>query len=519
MFRANTPFVPSNSSAAAQSGGESPKPPAAPQPSRTNVLQVPKPAATVDFFNTDPEPSFPATSNTGKDPFACGGAFGDASPVPAAAHSAFSSTTDLLGAGAAAGGGYHNSSSSNHTSPRFPASPGAQAGLMFDAFNDTPGISPVASFAQFPSSFPPAPASAQRTGSGFDFIEGDPFASNTSASSAGFDSFAPTPTGAASGFDFMTQGSTDPFAANRSGGSSITSSNMNSATNSAFTSNNDLFAFSTAASTSTNAAAAALSAPSPVPLPPALQVPHDPFGAVFLQPTPSGASSVGSASPYTPPSGTAAAPQAYQSQSPALLSMASSHSGTGLSAMGAGARMGGMGGTSGTTGPMMNMGMGMGMSSMNASNGGSGGVGYGMNRNASPVPGMGGMSSMSGVSGGIGYGAGGGSAMMGQYPPQGMGMMSQGQQYGMKQQQQQQPPAMLSQQYRTGPTTTVPLPPRHVDAIGAAFGNLNMGGGQQGYRGPGQQFQSSQLQSQQQQPPASSFDFVQTAVKQHLPTK
>ena len=292
---------------------------------------------------------------------------------------------------------------------------------------------------------------------------------------------------------------------------------MNSATNSAFTSNNDLFAFSAAASasTSTNAAAAALSGPSPVPLPPALQVPHDPFGAVFLQPTPSGASSVGSASPYTPPSG--AAPQAYQPQSPALQPMASSHSGTGLSAMGAGGttRMGGMGGMG--AGPMM-MGSGMGVG-MNAPTGG-GGAGYGMHRNVSPVPGMGGMS------GGIGYGAGGGGAggsamMMGQYPPQGMGMMSQGQQYGVKQQQQQQPPAMLSQQYRTGPPATaaaVPLPPRHVDAIGAAFGNLNMGGGQQGYRGPGQQFQSSQLQAQQQ-PPASSFDFVQTAVKQHLPTK
>ena len=170
MFRANTPFVPSNSSAAAQSGGGSPKPPAASQPSRTNVLQVPKPAATVDFFNTDPDPSFPATSSAGKDPFACGSAFGDASPVPAAAHSAFSSTTDLLGAGAAAGGGYHNSSSSNHTSPRFPAPPSGQAGLMFDAFNDSPGISPVASFAQFPSSFPPAPASAQRTGTFFFFF-------------------------------------------------------------------------------------------------------------------------------------------------------------------------------------------------------------------------------------------------------------------------------------------------------------------------------------------------------------
>ena len=317
------------------------------------------------------------------------------------------------------------------------------------------------------------------------------------------------------------QGSTDPFAVNRSNGSSITSSNMNSATNSAFTSNNDLFAFSTAASASTNAAAVALSAPSPVPLPPALQVPHDPFGAVFLQPTPSGASSVGSASPYTPPSGTAAALQAYQSQSPALLPMASSHSGTGLSAMGAGGtnRMGGMGGASGTTGPMMNMGMGMGM---NAPIGGSGGVGYGMNRNVSPVPGMGGVGSMSGMSGGIGCGAGGSAMMMGQYPSsQGMGMMSQGQQYGMK--QQQQPPAMLSQQYRTGlptpaPTTTTAGPPRHVDAIGAAFGNLNIGGGQQGYRGPGQQFQSSQLQAQLQSP-ASSFDFVQTAVKQHLPTK
>lgn len=170
MFRANTPFVPSDSSASAQSGGESPKPPAVPQPARTKVLQVPKPAETVDFFSTDPEPSFPANSNTSKDPFACGSSFGDASPAPAA-HSAFSSTTDLLGAG---GGGYGNSSSSNHTSPRFPAPPSAQASLMFDAFNDTPGISPVASFAQFPSSFPPAapsvtaaPPSALRTGNSF----------------------------------------------------------------------------------------------------------------------------------------------------------------------------------------------------------------------------------------------------------------------------------------------------------------------------------------------------------------
>jgi len=173
MFRANTPFVPSNSSdLAQQNGGESPKPPAVPQPSRAKVQQVPQPAETVDFFSTDPEPSFPANASlsTGKDPFACGSVFGDASPVPAA-HSAFSSTTDLLGAGAAGGGGYGNSSSSNYTSPRFPAPPSAQASLMFDAFNDTPGISPVASFAQFPSSFPPpapsviaAPPSALRTG-------------------------------------------------------------------------------------------------------------------------------------------------------------------------------------------------------------------------------------------------------------------------------------------------------------------------------------------------------------------
>lgn len=170
MFRATTPFVPSSSPATAQNGGESPKPSAATLPPRTSNLQVRKPAETVDFFHTDSEPSFSAQASTGTDPFACGSAFGDTSPVPAA-RSTFSSTTDLLGAGGAGAGAGYNSSSSSHTSPRFPAPPSVQtpssnhSGLLFDAFNDTPGISPVASFAQFPSTFPPAaPAPAVRTG-------------------------------------------------------------------------------------------------------------------------------------------------------------------------------------------------------------------------------------------------------------------------------------------------------------------------------------------------------------------
>lgn len=388
--------------------------------------------------------SKPAAESSLFDDFNSGSAA--SSPKPAGRDpfgSGFCSTTDLLAQAA-------------HVAPPVSTGPtSSNTGLLFDAFDDTPP-----STSPFPTAGFAAPASAgvdtaAPAASSFDFMtpSTDPFSnftssanstSNTNKGSAGFSSFN------SFNSDVAVAPSTSGFdfmAADPFANSSSIASSNNA-------SHNDLFSFSNSMSPSpVHPSAASSAAHAPV---------DDPFGSVFLQPVSSSAAGSGVPSPYGNPS--------------VGIGMAAGRMSGGMGSSMSGGLSGGMngmgnrsGGNLSPTSHSMNspaMGMGMGMNT---------GMGGGIGNNNMRAAGMG-MSSM-----------GGGSMSGGMSGPM-SGPMGGGMNTGMA--------------FRPAPSAG-----RGVDAIGDAFGNLNMNLGRAGNQGG--------APVAAQQGPAS-FDFLQGTMKQQL---
>ena len=489
MFKATTPFVPSMAST---SGAPSPVVAARSVSSGSagiNKLTASSPAkkdynlfegsaagiSELSATNSQVSPSISST-DFGNDPFG--------------SHSPFGSSLNLSGKG----------------SQQQPTGQ-ARAPAPFDAFN-TSSSQPSDSFA-----------------SGFDFMSSsgpDPFASTgASQKLGGFDAFdsysvsshssANTPVsqgtgGAPSGFDFMS--ASDPFS----------SAPAAATTNS---SNNDLFGLSSGIANDVPAppvvarsTSAPALAPPAAPAPSAMQPAHDPFGSVFLQPTltpsasaPSlaaaGATGMGMQSNSTkslPPMG---------GSSTGMMGNGSMGMGAMNSGMAYGMGMGAGGPSRGPMGAPMGGGMGIGMvMGMGASQGqynpgsargsmGNGmmmpGMGAGMQQGMMPGMGMGG-GMQQGMMPGMGMSGAMGGGMRGGFPTAAAGMGGSAMMGGVRPQQ----PAG---------------PGQRMDAIGSAFGGMNLGGPSSAGSSRGG---APPVSNSSNSTASSSFDFIGSNMKQQL---
>jgi len=460
MFRSNTPFVP----AAASVNRPAPAPAApagsgaAPSPARRTGTtgQLPAPISTT----TQSRNSSSASSGS-SDPF---GFSEDPFSQPP-------------------------SSQANRNSAAAPLT----TNLLFDAFQDTL----------------PMPVSVHSS-SGFDFISGeDPFSSSANHNaSTGFDAFSSAssspvppskvhnqiPSASISGFDFIGTSPAEPSSAGGSG----------------FPSSNDLIGLSSTPPP--------ISSTSQVMIPPAVPATvtnADPFGSVFLQPTPlSRSASAPSATPT---------PNSVPNQCSTF--MGQEIVSTGMSQHGMGQGMGrGMGQhtSQGMIGQCMNPGMmrqGMGQGMVSGMGQGMvSGPGQGM------VPGMGqgmvpGMGQGQGVMGQGMMGPGASQGVMGQgvYGQQGgyglnvmrpagtgQGMMGNGMnnsQYGMGARGGAPPPAPGGLGYACNYVSA----PGRLDAIGSAFGDLTV-----------TRNSATTDATVKDNKSNSSFDFIQSSMKQQL---
>ena len=499
MFKATTPFVPSMAST---SGAPSPVVAARSVSSGSagiNKLTASSPAkkdynlfegsaagiSELSATNSQVSPSISST-DFGNDPFG--------------SHSPFGSSLNLSGKG-----------SQQQPTGQIKSAP---ASAPFDAFN-TSSSQPSDSFASgfdFMSSSGPDPfastGASQKLG-GFDAFDSYSVSSHSSANTL----VSQGTGGAPSGFDFMS--ASDPFSS--APAAAITHS-----------SNNDLFGLSSgiandvpappAVARSTSAPALALPA---APAPSTMQPAHDPFGSVFLQPT---------LTPSASAPSLAATGMGMQSNStkslPPMGGSSTNMMGNGSMGMGAmnsgmayGMGMGAGGPSRGPMGAPMGGGMGIGMSMGSSQSQYNPGSVRGPMGNGMMMPGM-------GMGGGMQQGmmpGMGGRMQQGMMPGMGMGGgMQQGMTPGMS--------GAMGGGMRGGvPTAAAGMggsammggvrpqqpagPGQRMDAIGSAFGGMNLGGPSSAGSSRGC---APPVSNSSNSTASSSFDFIGSNMKQQL---